>query len=421
MLPLPPAIRRSITPYTASLKLVLLPRPSGNVLEFSSEDRPRIVVVADHYLPGWKAGGPIRSLSNLVAELGDEFDFRVVTRDRDRDDSEPYPGVALDSWVTVGKAGVFYGTPTTLSPRRLNRIIAEAKPQLVYLNSVFSRLAMAYLAARRLQRAKPAVVINPRGELDPGAMSIKPLRKKVYLTAARFLGFFSRVHWHASTVDESRYIKSRIRGADALVATNLPMRPPQEPLPALKKLPGSARFVFIARVGRKKNLPFLLDSLRRVRGEVELGIYGRKLDPEWPLVERIIDKLPDHVRATYGGAPPHEQVDHILGDAHFYALPTLAESFGHSIYEALSAGRPIVISDRTPWRGLADVRAGWDLSLTDQEAWVNALQLCVDMDQGAYDAMSHGAHALALQWYDAEDRPTAHAEVFRAALDGFDH
>ena len=111
-----------------------------NVLEPSNKGLPRIVVVADHYLPGWKAGGPIRSLSSLVAELSDDFDFLVVTRDRDRADLEPYEGVRLDTWVPVGRVSVFYGRPATLSRRRLYGIIAAAEPDLVYLNSVYSRL-----------------------------------------------------------------------------------------------------------------------------------------------------------------------------------------------------------------------------------------------------------------------------------------
>ena len=34
-----------------------------------------ILIFADYYLPGFKAGGPIKTLSNLVDQLGDEFHF----------------------------------------------------------------------------------------------------------------------------------------------------------------------------------------------------------------------------------------------------------------------------------------------------------------------------------------------------------
>lgn len=375
-------------------------------------------MLVDHYLPGWKAGGPIRSTSNLVEGLGDQFDFLVITRDRDRDDAVPYPDTPLESWVPVGKANVFYAGPGSLSPRRLHRLITSVGPDLVYLNSVFSRLTIGYLLMRRLRRGRAAVVLNPRGEFDPGALSIKSSRKRVYLITARLLGLFSGVTWQASTPEEARHVRAAVGRAGARIAANLAAPPPPGPANAPAKMPGSARFVFIARVGPKKNLPALVKALAGVRGDVELGIYGRKFEAEWTVVERLIAVLPDGVAATYGGAPPHEEVDGILGGAHFYVLPTLAESFGHSIYEALSAGRPVVISDQTPWRGLAADGSGWDLPLDAPAGWVDVLQQCVDMDQSTYDAMSRAAHARARRWYDSEDRAAAHAAVFRAALDG---
>ena len=194
---------------------------------------------------------------------------------------------------------MFYGTPTTLSPRRLNRIIAEAKPQLVYLNSVFSRLAMAYLAARRLQRAKPAVVINPRGELDPGAMSIKPLRKKVYLTAARFLGFFQgSIGMRRRSMNPAISIANAWRGrarSDQL-AYAAPRRNRCRPS---KSCPDQLGLFSLHASAERRILPFpprFPEARARARSNLE---SREKLDPEWPLVERIIDKLPDHVGATY--------------------------------------------------------------------------------------------------------------------------
>ena len=29
------------------------------------------------YLPGYKSGGPVRTITNMVEKLGDEFDFRI--------------------------------------------------------------------------------------------------------------------------------------------------------------------------------------------------------------------------------------------------------------------------------------------------------------------------------------------------------
>jgi glycosyltransferase involved in cell wall biosynthesis len=42
--------------------------------------------------------------------------------------------------------------------------------------------------------------------------------------------------------------------------------------------------------------------------------------------------------------------------------------------EALSAGVPILVSDRTPWRDLQTRQVGWDLSLDDKEGFADAIE-----------------------------------------------
>ena len=77
-------------------------------------DRTRILVLTSCYLPGYKAGGPVRSISGMIQSLGDEFEFRVLTLDHDLGDRQPYPGVVRGAWTPVGKAQVMY-LPTKLT------------------------------------------------------------------------------------------------------------------------------------------------------------------------------------------------------------------------------------------------------------------------------------------------------------------
>ena len=64
-------------------------------------------MLADYCLPGFKAGGPVRSLSSLVEALGDEILFHIVTRDSDLSDNEPFSGITrikkeLMSLISIG-------------------------------------------------------------------------------------------------------------------------------------------------------------------------------------------------------------------------------------------------------------------------------------------------------------------------------
>src|SRR5690554_3127969 len=98
----------------------------------------KILVFRDYYLPGFKSGGPIRSLANLVEMLGDEYDFRIVTADRDEGDVEAYDSVEVGAWNSVGKAQVYY-VPAEQNPISvISKLLKQEKYDLIYLNSFFS-------------------------------------------------------------------------------------------------------------------------------------------------------------------------------------------------------------------------------------------------------------------------------------------
>ena len=80
---------------------------------------------------------------------------------------------------------------------------------------------------------------------------------------------------------------------------------------------------------------------------------------------------------------------------HFSLLQTQHENFGHSIVESLVSGCPVIISDQTPWRNLKSVKAGWDISLTDESALINAMIACCAMDQQTFDLWSRSAFEYA--------------------------
>ncbi len=68
----------------------------------------------------------------------------------------------------------------------------------------------------------------------------------------------------------------------------------------------------------------------------------------------------------HGPLPP-DRVAEALRANHLLFLPTRSENFGHVILEALAAGCPVLLSDRTPWRNLARAGVGWDLPLDRPE------------------------------------------------------
>lgn len=93
--------------------------------------------------------------------------------------------------------------------------------------------------------------------------------------------------------------------------------------------------------------------------------------------------------------------------------PTSGENFGHAILEALSNGRPVIISDQTPWRSLPDKMAGWDLAINNDQLFAKALQNVINMTDDVFQEWSHGAYAYARQCADNLEIKSKYKELFQ--------
>ena len=391
----------------------------------------KVLIVADWYLPAYKAGGPVRSLSNLVATMTNAgFEFCVLTRDRDLSDVAPYSNVVLDTWIKVGNAKVLYTSDSSM--RNFRRRINEIKPEIIYLNSFFSALARKVLLLRRLRMIAPcAVIVAPRGELSPGALSLKARKKKFYLKLAALSGLYRGVLWHATAPLEKLEIagilhahrlgqESKSQIEDSIqVASNIPEHIPSQQSPANRpeKQPGSAQFVFVSRVSAKKNLAMAIELLISLKGEVKFDIYGPVDDAGyWQKCEALIVCSPSNVATRYMGPVPHEQAQRKFSEYHFFLFPTLGENFGHVIAESFGGGCPVVTSDQTPWAELEKKNIGWDLPLCDYELWRRVLQGCIDMDGTAYAAMSRDCMDFFRAWSSSSSMREESIRLFQNAV-----
>jgi len=383
--------------------------------------QPQVLTFVRAYLPGFKSGGSLRTVASIVERLGDEIAFSIVTSDRDVGDAEPYRGIRPGVWQTVGKSRVLYLAPAEKTLSRLRGILRATPHDMVYLNSFFDpTFTIRPLLLRRLGTIpKRPVLIAPRGEFLPSALRLKRYKKRPFLAVARPARLYAGVTWHASTEAEAARIREWF-GADAevLVAPNL-ATPLAAAAAARAKRPGALRLVFLSRVDRTKNLEGALTALREVDGEVVFDIYGPLADPGyWEECRRLLEALPGNVRASYRGMVPHEQIPTVLADYHALFLPSRGENFGHAILEALAAGRPVIVSDRTPWRGLAERKAGWDLPLEQPAAFAEVLRRCVAMSAAEYADWSEGARAHALGWQGDASVVDRNRALFGAVLGG---
>lgn len=386
--------------------------------------KPVVLTFCDYYLPGFRAGGPLRTIGNMVEHLGDGLSFRIVTRDHDAGVETRYANCQPGTWQRVGKAEVMYLPPERLTLPGLRDVINRTDHDVMYLNSFFSPVfTIMPLVLRRLRliRRRP-VVLAPRGEFSPAALRSKRMKKVPYVRAARAMGLYNDLIWQASSEMEEGDIHGLFgRKASVHIALNLASPVTDTPMlvTAHGKRPGRLKAVFISRVCHSKNLDGALQMLHGLSGEVELHVYGPKEDPAyWQRCRQLIDRLPANVKVEDHGLVPNDRVPSIMREHDLFLFPTHGENFGHVILESLLAGCPVLLSDRTPWHGLREKGAGWNLPLDRPELFRAALQQCIDMDNRAFQEMS--ARAIQHGRSVADDRKVVERNrlLFQLAAEG---
>lgn len=350
--------------------------------------KPIVLVFVNYYLPGYRGGGPIRSIANMVDRLGDEFDFRIVTMDRDVGDQCAYPSIDVNKWNQVGRAQVFYTSSASRTLWRIAGFIREIPHDVLYLNSFFDNVfTIRPLLAIALKLAQlTPIIMAPRGEFSEGALNIKSWKKKPYIKFVAGFNLLKNVIWHASTNYEKKDIEKAMTpkaGGDwgklsVIVAPDL--MPVFNDFIKLRTNVHVAKtstlnICFLSRITPVKNLDFAIRILAKVKVPVDFQIFGPKeSDAYWKLCETLIDKLPTHIKVKYCGSVENTQVCSTIALYDIFFLPTHGENFGHVFVEAFSAGVPVLISDQTPWRNLKEQQLGWDISLDDPDAFVAAIE-----------------------------------------------
>lgn len=353
--------------------------------------KKNILIFVEWYLPGYKAGGPIRSVANIVNSLKEDFNFYIVTSDRDINEADPYEGIASNRWME--KDGYYVAYLDNNNVRQFVKVALKSMQfAAIYFNGIFSKefTLMPMRLIRNLE-VKSKVIVAPRGMLGPGALRIKPFKKKVFLSFVKAIGFFSNVSWHATDDGEMNDIKS-VFGKELSVAVvpNIALLKIDR-IPLIKEK-GVLKLVFFSRISPKKNLKYALNLVRLCKeGEITLDIYGTVEDQEyWRTCKSYIDKF--NLNANFKGELKPENVNQTLSGYHYLFLPTLHENYGHVIAEALAAGCGLILSNNTPWVNLEEKQVGWDIDLNDKEKFMSVIRECLNMGQEAYDKVRNNVY-----------------------------
>lgn len=373
-----------------------------------------ILIIIGRYLPGYRSGGPIRSIKTLVDRLGEEYDFRVLTADRDLGDHHPYPNIKVREWNTVGVAKVYYVEPGGFDSETVEKLACEA--DLVYLCGCFNDYARTTLKLKKRGRIKCRVVIAAMGLFSSGAFHMKYQKKKAYMMALKGLGYFKNVEWSATNEEEAADIRREV-GKEAVchIAEDLP-RSPGKIKHITETGKGSLKVVFLSRISPKKNLYFTAKVLQQVKGDIVFDIYGNLEEVSyWKKCKDELKKLPENLKWQYKGEADAEQVVRIFSHYDVFLFPTMSENYGHVIFESMAGGCIPLISDKTPWTAEKMGFCGEVVKLDEENALGNfaeVVQKYVELPK--QDMQKKAGHCIAFtKAYRTEGAEGQYREMFK--------
>jgi len=374
----------------------------------------KLLVLSDWYSPANLAGGPIQSVQNVVNHLSGYSHIWIYTSAFDLGKNKVMEDIQTNTWVSKSPTlKIYYQSLKSPGTSVFKKIIQTANPDIVYLNSMFSKhFVIDFLRFRVKEQVKRKVILAPRGMLKESALEKKRLKKWVFLFFAKFIELYHGVQFHATNTEEQNEILRYFPNASVSVIANLPPPILADP-PILNKLDYQLKLCFVGRIHPIKNLQFVLDLLRELKSNIAFSIIGNEEDIHYATAcHHLVESLPANISVTFLGGLPHDAINDILAKHHLFILPTLGENYGHAIIEALSVGRPVLISDQTPWKNLHEYHAGWELSLSDKQAWIDAIEEAASWDQGEFDKHCQGALEYARAHTKVEELVEKYREMF---------
>lgn len=322
----------------------------------------RVLIFAPNYLPATRYGGPVRSthgLARALVQLG--HGVTVLTTNVDG------PGlldVPLDRAVDVDGVLVRYCAIQT--PRRLYYSpwiakLADAlmpRMDVVHVNGMF--LWPGPYIARSARRLGKPVVISPRGMLMPEMVTGKShLVKKAWIALQERAALSGARAIHVTSAGEAEGLRQM--GLNLAPVAILPNGVDQPDHPSTKSeieaiwgdVPPGRRVALLARLDWTKGVDLAIaavrahpDAVLRIAGHDQIGLRA-KLEPE---LHRAYGTCAGAFLGPLDGARKWA----FLAGADLLLAPSLRESFGMAVAEALAVGTPAIVTPGVGARSIVE-------------------------------------------------------------------
>ena len=347
----------------------------------------QILVVSSCFAPAWSWGGQVRSLWAMCRSLVQAgAAVRVVTTDADLHGRTAVPLHRTEGGMEVTTVPVVPAFDGLLSRYALapglSRAVraALAGADIAVLQGLWTYPFL--VAARAAAADATPFVVCPRGTLETLSLAEKPRRKVLYMRLAQRSALLRAAALQFASDEERRNSAAAVPGVPAFVCENAVDAPPlaaRDGAALRQRLglpPDSVLVGVFGRLHARKGFSAIVPALARCGASIHLLVAGADEAGYGDQVGRLA--------AAAGVAPRVHLLGHLEGDAlqaayasvDLVALPSLGESFGNVVVEALAQGTEVLVSDRVPLgtyvarRGLGRIVVGlvpadWAAALDD--------------------------------------------------------
>lgn len=211
---------------------------------------------------------------------------------------------------------------------------------------------------------------------------------------------------------ENSGIQARFQVVPNVVDTDT-FKPQETPGHAVSE---KKHLLFVAHLVPSKGLSYLLEALKILtdqRNDFVLDVIGGNDRSEY---EQFVQANGLGDKVVFHGGLPKEAVAKFMRTCDFFVLPTLHETFGVVLIEALASGKPVIASNIRGPAEIVDERLGLLVPPADRVALARAINHMLDHHQ-EYDAVFLRRHVL--ERYSREVLAQKWQEIYQSVLNVF--
>ncbi len=377
----------------------------------------KVLILNPCYYPGFRSGGPQRTVMNLVDVFGETNDIYILTQNCDMGCSESYD-VDTHKWVRVGYANVMYLPPNEYNIKSIKKISESF--DTIYSCGLFCGCTISALLLHKFEKIQK-LYVAPMGVFSRAAIASKAMKKRMFLFVFKYLGLFDSIIWSFTSQNELREAKSALGKTikKYIIAEDLLRKidfdTQIEKVCSTEETKNDVlRILFLSRISPKKNLEYCVHVLNDITDiRIEFDIYGTiENNKYWDKCKKELNKLPENIHYHYCGEVDSSDVIDVFAKYDVFLFPTKGENFGHVIYEALAAGCIPIISDQTPWQQLNEYGCGCVVSLDSIDEFRNKIRYWAGVSHNVQQRARKNAIQFAKEKYLYSTEQSGYKVIF---------